>query len=280
MSVTSAPDVGGGERPPDLSPWRLARRRPRRAATNMPPLRGLLPLALALGIWQLVQHGQSAYFPRPSLWWSAVVAQWNQGTLGPAVKQTLTTFVWSLVIATVLGTVVGIFIGRSRRADRTLGPLLDFCRFMPAAAVVPIMVLFAGYTQKMTIFVVVFAAIWPILLQVRDATQSQSPLLADVARSLHLGRARALRQITLPSLVPAILLGLRVAAPMVLIVVLLVEIVTQTNGLGSLISTAQQNFDSATAYGLLAIAGLLSIAINLIVTGLEAWLLRYRSGAQ
>lgn len=65
---------------------------------------------------------------------------------------------------------------------------------------------------------------------------------------------------------------------MVLIVVLLVEIVTQTDGLGSLISTAQQNFDAATAYGLLAIAGALGIAINLIVTAAEGWLLRYRAG--
>ena len=184
---------------------------------------------------------------------------------------------WSLIIAVVLGTILGVVIGRSRRADRTLGPLLDFCRFMPAAAVVPIAVLFEGYTQNMTIFVAVFAAIWPILLQVRDATQSQSQLLADTARSLHLGRVRTIRDITLPSLVPAILLGLRVAAPMVLIVVLLVEIVTQTNGLGSLITTAQQHFDAATAYGILAITGALGIAINVIVSATESRLLRYRA---
>lgn len=262
----------------DPMPGRSARSRRRSRRLNIPPLRGLLPLVVALGIWQLIQHGQSAYFPRPSLWWTAIEAQWSNGALGPAIRETMTAFVWSLIIATVLGTALGILIGRSRSADRALGPLLDFCRFMPAAAVVPIVVLFAGYTNTMTIVVVVFAAIWPILLQVRDATQSQSPLLADVAKSLHLGRSRTIRQITLPSLVPSILLGLRVAAPMVLIVVLLVEIVTQTDGLGSLISTAQQNFDAATAYGLLAIAGALGIAINLIVTAAEGWLLRYRAG--
>ena len=259
---------------------RPARGHRRRRGREVPPLRGLLPLIVLLVVWQLVQHGQSAYFPRPSLWWDKVDAQWTSGALGPAIRTTLEAFVWSLLIATFLGTLLGIAVGRSRALDRSLGPTLDFCRFMPAAAVVPIVVLFAGYTEKMTIFVVVFAAIWPILLQVRDAMRAQSALLSDVARSLHLGRVRTVRNITLPSLVPAILLGLRVAAPMVLIVVLLVEIVTQTGGLGRIISQAQQNFDAATAYGILAIAGLFGVAINAIVSVVEGRLLRYRSDGE
>jgi ABC-type nitrate/sulfonate/bicarbonate transport system permease component len=63
---------------------------------------------------------------------------------------------------------------------------------------------------------------------------------------------------------------------MVLIVVLLVEIVTQTGGLGRIISQAQQNFDAATAYGILAIAGLFGVAINALVSIVEGRLLRYR----
>lgn len=250
--------------------------RRRRQSINIPPLRGLLPLILALVVWQLVQHGNSAYFPRPSLWWHAISVQWDQGALSPSIHTTLTAFIYSLIIATIVGTVLGIQVGRSETVDRTLGPLLDFCRFMPAAAIVPVVVLFAGYSQKMTIFVVVFSAIWPILLQVRDEMRSQSVLLDDVAKCLQLGRWRAMRTITLPSLTPAIILGVRVAAPMVLIVTLLVEIVTQTGGLGKLIMTAQQNFDAATAYGMVAIAGLFGVMINVLVAAIEARLLRYR----
>jgi len=250
-------------------------RRPSRQA-SIPPLRGLLPLVLALVVWQLLSHGQSAYFPRPSLWWEGIEHEWQSGALKPAIEATLKSFVLALVIATVLGTALGILIGRARRVDRALGPFLEFCRFLPAAAVVPIAVLAAGYTEQMKIFVVVFAAIWPILLQVRSAMRTQSPLLLDVAKSLHLGRARTLLQMILPSLAPSIMLGLRVAAPIVLVVVLLVEIVTQVPGLGSLISTAQRTFDAATAYGLLAIVGVIGIGVNALLAGLEGWLLRYR----
>jgi ABC-type nitrate/sulfonate/bicarbonate transport system permease component len=274
MSAVSAP-AGPGRTPDAAMPGRGARRRSNRGAA-VPPLLGLLPLVIALLAWQLLQHGSSAYFPRPSLWWDAVLEQARSGALWPAVLASLKSFVLALVIATALGSALGIVIGFSRRLDRMLGPLLDFCRFLPAAAVVPIAVLFAGYTEKMKIFVVVFAAIWPILLQVRAAVRTLSPLLLDVAESLHLSRRNTLVKVLLPSLLPAILLGVRVAAPLVLIVVLLVEIVTQVTGLGSLISNAQRSFDAATAYGLLAIAGVLGVAINMIVAAVEAHLLRYR----
>jgi len=257
-------------------PLRVKRfRRPRRNLA-IPPLRGLLLLVIGLVIWQLVSHGQSAYYPRPSLWWEGIKHEWQSGALKPAIEATLKSFLLALLISTVLGTLLGILVGRSRRVDRALGPFLEFCRFLPAAAVVPIAVLAAGYTEKMKLFVVVFAGIWPILLQVRSAVRTQSPLLLDVARSLHLSRERTLRQVMLPSLVPSIMLGLRVAAPILLVVVLLVEIVTQVQGIGSLISTAQKTFDAATAYGLLAIVGVIGIAVNALLAALEGWLLRYR----
>jgi NitT/TauT family transport system permease protein len=263
---------------PRQAPLPLRAIRLRRPSKNhtIPPLRGLLPLIIGLIIWQLLAHGQSAYFPRPSLWWEGIEHESQSGALKPAIEATLKSFLLALVIATVLGTALGILIGRARRVDRALGPFLEFCRFLPAAAVVPIAVLAEGYTEQMKIFVVVFAAIWPILLQVRSAVRTQSPLLIDVARSLHLGRVRTVVQLILPSLAPSIMLGLRVAAPIVLVVVLLVEIVTQVPGLGSLISTAQRTFDAATAYGLLAIVGVIGITVNAGLAALESWLLRYR----
>jgi ABC-type nitrate/sulfonate/bicarbonate transport system permease component len=279
MSLGSAPvkvDEAASRKPLPLP----VKRRDRTRRREIPPLRGVLPLVALLVFWQLVQHGQSAYFPRPSLWWDAIRAQADKGALWPAFAATMKSFVLGLVLATVIGSALGMAIGLSRRLDRMLGPLLDYCRFMPAAAVVPIAVLFAGYSVRMKLIVVVFSALWPILLQVRASVRTQSPLLLDVARSLHLSRLRTLWNVLLPSLTPSILLGVRIAAPLVLIIVLLVEIVTQVEGLGSLIATAQQSFDAPTAYGLLAIAGVLGIGINALVTGLEAWLLRYRERAR
>lgn len=243
---------------------------------SVPPLRGLLPLVLVLAIWELVQREQSPYVPRPSLWVHAVAELWREGVLAPAVVATLKTFALSLTVATVLGAIIGVVVGRSRFVDRLSGPLLDYCRVMPAAAVVPLAVLFAGYTENMKVAVVVFSAIWPILLQVRQSARLLSPDLLGVARSLQLSRLATARKIYFPSLLPAVFLGLRVAAPTVLVIVLLVEITTVVPGVGAQIARAQQNFDTASAYGLVCVVGILALLVNALISLLEGYVLRYR----
>jgi ABC-type nitrate/sulfonate/bicarbonate transport system permease component len=246
---------------------------------HIPPLRGLLPLVLGLGVWQLVGSGGSAYFPPPSEWWPPLHKLWDEGVLGPSIVATLKTFALSLVVATLVGTLIGAVVGRWRWLNRALGPILDYCRFMPAAAVVPIAVLIAGYTEKMKVFVVVFAAIWPIVLQVRSDMLHRSPVLREVTLSLQLSRLDRFRKVLVPSLIPGILLGVRIAAPSVLIVVLLVEIVTQVQGVGGAIADAQNRFETAAVYGLVAIGGILGLLVNTLVALLEGYVLRYREQA-
>jgi ABC-type nitrate/sulfonate/bicarbonate transport system permease component len=232
---------------------------------ELPPLRGLLPLVVLLVVWQLVQHGIDPYYPRPSLWWKSLSAAWNVGVLRPGVTATVKTFVLGLVLATAAGTILGALVGRSRVVDRALGPTLEYCRVLPPAAVVPIVVLFTGYTEQMKLAVVVFTAIWPVLLQVRTAARTINPVVLELAQVLRLGRARTLAKIVFPSLVPGVVAGVRLAAPVVLIITLLVEAVTQVRGIGSLLQNAQRNYDSAQVYGLIVITGVLALLVNWLV---------------
>src|SRR5205085_7060804 len=119
-----------------------------------PPLRGLLPLALGLVVWQLVGSPRSPYFPAPSTWAQGLADLWRAGALRPAASDTLVTLALSVGVATVLGTVLGLAVGASRTADRALNPTLEFARAMPPAAVVPVATLLIGYGQTMKVTVV------------------------------------------------------------------------------------------------------------------------------
>lgn len=242
----------------------------------LPPLRGLLPLLLLLTIWQLTGSDRSPYFPPPSTWARALDDMWNNGSLWPAAIDTLVTFFIALGVATVLGTLLGIIVGVSRRTDQALGPTLEFARAMPPAAVVPIATLLIGYDEKMKVSVVAFAAIWSILLNTRAGVKRLDPVLLDTAKSLHLSRFDSMRKCILPALLPAIFLGVRVAAPVALVITLLVEILTQVNGIGGLIAISQRNYLSAQVYGLILVAGLFSFLVSGLVSTLEAYTFRRR----
>jgi sulfonate transport system permease protein len=263
--------------PSSRPPARGRDARPRRRPGGTAPLRGLLPLVVLLGVWQLtgLAH-QSVFFPPPSQWIGQTATLASGGGLWTAVRQTLVTFVLSLIIATVIGTALGLLIGRSPLLERLLGPLLEFFRFLPGVTLVPLAVLFFGYTQSMELYVVVFGAIWPVLLQVRLAAREIDPALLDVRRALRLSRFDAFRKIMLPSVAPGIMLGVVITAPLTLVLALVVEVSTQVSGIGKLLETAQQSFLAAEVFGLIVIVGVIALVINVLLSLISARLFRYR----
>jgi ABC-type nitrate/sulfonate/bicarbonate transport system permease component len=256
---------------PHFRKHRTARRR-----RSVAPLRGLLPLIALLVIWELIGLAhQSVFFPPPSRWVTQTASLESSGLLS-GVRQTLVTFAGSLVIATVIGTVLGILVGRNGLLDRLLSPMLEFFRFLPGVALVPLAVLFMGYTQSMELYVVVFGAIWPVLLQVRLAARQIDPILMDVRRTLRLSRLDAFRKIVLPAIAPGAMLGVMITAPLTLVLALVVEISTQVSGIGKLLETAQQSFLAAQVFGLIVIVGVIALVINILLSLIEGRLFRYR----
>jgi len=272
----TAPPVDAAFGDPRPVQRRTASSADRQRSGSFPPLRGLLPLGVLLAVWQILGSEASPYFPPPSTWARGLHRLWENGTLGPAARQTFVTFALSLVTATFLGALLGAVVGALRRLDRALGPTLEFARAMPPAAMVPIAALLIGYDERMKVAVVTLAAVWPILLNTRAGVRALDPVLLDTARCLHLNWFDSSRKCIVPALMPAILLGVRVAAPVALVITLLVEILTRVGGLGALIALSQRNYLSAQVYGLILVAGVFSFLVNGLVAVLEAYLFRHR----
>ncbi len=241
---------------------------------NLPPLRGLLPLALLLIVWQIVQPGPSPYFPGPVEWWRAGLRLAHRTDLAAAFLSTASTFLIGLLLAIVIGAIVGVLIGASALMNRALNPLLEFMRAIPPPATVPVAALLIGYNESMKLLVVVLAAFWPILLNTATAVRQIDPLLVEVARTFRLSRWETTRRITIPSIVPALLLGIRVAIPLTIILALLVEMLTSLPGIGALMIQSQRNFQSSEVYALLVLIGLFGLVVNDVFVVIETVILR------
>ncbi len=239
-------------------------------AAHMPPVRGLLPLIVALVAWQVLQTGNSPYFPPPSTWWKGLEPLIASGRLLSASLATLQTIVAGLAISILAGGTLGIMIGLFPRVERALGPLLEFCRAMPPPAIVPLAILFLGYDARMKLTIVALSAMWPILLNTSSAVQRIHPILMDVSMSLRLSLLDRIWRVVIPSVIPAILLGVRIALPLTIVLTLLVEILTSIDGIGALMIAAQRNFQSGQVYGLLVFVGLGGFLLNNAFTLVQA----------
>jgi ABC-type nitrate/sulfonate/bicarbonate transport system permease component len=250
------------------------KRRAKRSKNSV-PLRGLTPLIAGLALWQIFGDPDSPYFPPPSTWVVAVADLFADGMLLPALGATLESLLLSLLVATVVGAILGILVGASRFADRALGPTLEFFRATPSSAMVPIGVLLLGYTLTMKVSLTALAALWPILLNTRAAMREINPVLIDVASAFRMTPWRRIQTIIMPSVSTAILLGIRVGAPIAIIVTLLVEILTGVTGIGALLAQSQQEYDSEATFGLLVLIGIVALLFNFCITSIESFFTRH-----
>jgi ABC-type nitrate/sulfonate/bicarbonate transport system permease component len=143
--------------------------------TPTPPittLRGMLPIATLLTVWQLTTSASSQSFPPPNEWLKAIARMHDEGVLFPAVLHTLGTYAFGLVCAVVMGAAVGAAIGSSRVIDRGLTPTIDFMAAVPGAALVPVAVLLLGSGQLSGVVTVALIVSWPILLNTATAVCS------------------------------------------------------------------------------------------------------------
>lgn len=241
--------------------------------TAIAPLRGLLPVALALAVWQLTVK-DSVFFPPPSQWIQALGELYRQGVLVGPLLVTLKTFAVSLLIATLVGTMLGMLIGVNRHVDRALTPILDFFRSLPPPAIVPLATLLLGITLKASVAIVVLAVVWPILLNVVTATRALPTTRTEMARAIGLTRAERLTKVFVPSIVPGVLVGVRVSVSISLVVTLLVDILGSAEGAGRLLVQRQQLFDSPAVWGLLLVIGVFGYLLNLLLGLIEDRLLR------
>ncbi len=248
-----------------------------RSGPRLAWLRGLIPLALLLVGWQLLTR-DPLRFPPPSRWFESLGQLAEAGVLLPALGHSLVTFVLGLGIAIVVGVSLGLVIGSLPRVDRAVSPLFDFLRGLPVPVLVPVTILLLGVGLGSSVFIVAFAIVWPILLNTALARRTVSSVRMDTARMLKFGRAAILTKIVLPSVFPASMVGVRIAASLGVITTLVVEMISGGRGAGFLLLERQARFDSPGMWGVLLIIGVFGFLMNLGLGLIERRVLRNHPG--
>jgi sulfonate transport system permease protein len=233
-----------------------------------------------LAAWQLLADARlvsPVFFPAPSRAIGELYARLVDGSAWPSIEATVARMMFGWVSASLLGVVLGAAIGCSRLARDLIEPTLEFIRPLPASAIIPVAILFLGLSNQMSIAVICFGAIWPVLLGSVHGFGAVQGRLQEVAAALELSRAEFLRKIALPSAAPDILSGLRVSLAVSLILAVVTEMQGSLPGIGRDIVLAQRNFRSADLYGGLILLGLIGLTANHALLAIEKHALRWRN---
>jgi ABC-type nitrate/sulfonate/bicarbonate transport system permease component len=238
----------------------------------------ILAIAGALALWELLTRAgvlNPDHIPTMTDTVSELVTLLGDGDFWSAVGSTLEGWALGLAIAAALAIPLGILIGSSAVAYRSLRFVIEFLRPIPSVALVPLAVLIYGVGLESKVFLAAFASFWPLFVQTLYGVQDVDPVATDTARSFGLGRFERLWRIKLPSAVPYIATGLRISSAVALILAVTAEIVIGSAGLGREINVARSSGAIELMYALIITTGLLGWLLNIITTRAERRVLHW-----
>ncbi len=211
---------------------------------------------------------------------SVIVASWiasvRNGQLLAALAPSLGRIFAGFGFAAVVAVPLGLLMGSIAMIYRLLEPLTEFVRPIPAAAYIPVAILFLGIGNEMKIFVVFLACLFPILLNTYGGVRGVDPVLIDTGRTFGVSRLKALCQIVFPAALPNILTGMRISLGIALIVVVVAEMIAGNSGIGYYILDMQRTFRVPEMFAGIFTLGLLGFMINFVFLKIEQHFLRWR----
>jgi NitT/TauT family transport system permease protein len=209
-----------------------------------------------LAIWEAVVRAFAPpYVAKPSTVALAIPRVIVDPAFIEATRVTLTAVAEGLAIALVFGTIIGLIMGRSVIAERSLRHYVNGFYAVPMIVVLPLLSLWFGYSGAARLATIVFAAIFSIIINVADGARSVPREYLEVANSFRSGRLRTMIDIVLPTSMPYFLAGLRLAAGRALIAAVVAEFFTAIGGLGYYILYHSRTFRHDEAFvGVLLLA--------------------------
>src|SRR5215471_19307815 len=208
------------------------------------PVFGSYPSAIAEAFWQLARTGK--------LW--------------TALLDSLRPFLLGYGLAIVVGIPIGLVTGRFRAVEAAIGIYITAGYAMPLVALVPLLVLWLGLGA-----VVFLMSVFPICINTWHGVTAMPKTLIEVGKSFVAPNTVILRRIILPATLPYIMAGIRLAVGRAVVAMVIAEFFTSISGLGAIIITSANNFDTATMFVPIVVLMVMAIGLNYLIGVLERW---------
>ena len=254
-------------------PW--SRPKPKRAAVSA-RLVSAITILMLLAAWAVsaeLKLVSPVFLPSPAAVWAKFVVVARDGFVDATLLQHIGASLWrvfaAVVAAILIGVPVGLAIGISRIGRGVFGPLLEFLRPIPPLAYLPLIVIWFGIGEPSKILVIAIAMLAPVALSTAAGVRGVSRERINAARSLGATRFQVVRHVILPSALPSILTGLRIALGAGWSTLVAAELVAATRGLGFMIQSAAQFLvTDVVVMGILVIATI-AFALEFIIRRIE-----------
>jgi NitT/TauT family transport system permease protein len=236
-----------------------------------------LSLIAGMALWEIAGRNASPAFLVPlseTLWRLWELAK--SGQLGAQFLDSAILFTTGFVIALAVGMPGGLLLARVRTLRIGFEPYIMMLYATPMVALIPFILSLMGFGFAPKVLVVFLFSVFPILYNTVEGARSIKPELIEVAHSFRSGEWALWREVMLPYTLPFAMTGVRQAIGRGLVGMVAAEFFLSSTGLGGLIMTASQNFDTGTVFGIILVIGLMGVALTRLGQAIENRFARWR----
>jgi NitT/TauT family transport system permease protein len=229
---------------------------------------GALVIVLLL-VWQIAIGRQTVrLLPDPIKVAGALGELATSGLLVKYIVASLFRVSWGFTLAAALAIPLGLLVGCYRRWEMALNPMLQLLRPISPLAWIPLSILWFGVGDVAAIFLIFLASFLPLTLTAINAVEQIPSVYIETGRNFGMHTPSLLRRVILPSVLPHLLIGLRITLGIAWLVVVAAEMIAVNSGLGFLIVDAR---NAGNRYDLV-VAGMVTIGLIglLLDTGMRS----------
>ena len=231
-----------------------------------------LPIIIII-IWYLVCDlfglVPSFMFPGPTDVLSSFANLLVSGKLFKDIFDTLYKVIFGLLLASVVGITFGIILGWSRRLETVCRLVISILRPIPPIAWIPFSILWFGIGIGPAVFIIFMGCVFPILISTIDGVHRTDPVLIEAAQSFGASNSQMLTEVIIPSSVPYIVSGLKVAMGIALMCTISGEMIGSSSGIGYMILTSTSLFDTGSTVVGMLIIGVIGIIFDYLFTKIQ-----------
>jgi ABC-type nitrate/sulfonate/bicarbonate transport system permease component len=237
----------------------------------------VISLVIGLAAWEIVGRNSSEAFMAPLS--ETLVRFWELVQSGELIMQSLSSaglFATGLGLAIVIGMPLGLLLARVRILREALDLYIMILYATPMVALIPFILSLMGFGFAPKVLVVFLFAVFSILYNTVEGARSIKPELIEVARSYRSGEWALWRDVIVPYTLPFTMTGVRQAIGRALVGMIAAEFFLSSTGLGQLIMTATQNFDTAAVFAAILVIVAAGLVLTRIGHALELHFTRWR----
>jgi len=215
--------------------------------------------------------------PAPSVVWNSLQVEWRSGELTYHLGMTLLRVAAAFLIAMSIGSAIGIWLGMQPLANRIADPWLILLLNIPALVIIVLSYIWFGLNEAAAVGAVALNKIPNVVITLREGARSLNPEYSEMAEVYRFGFFKRLRHVVLPQLQPFFAAATRSGISLIWKIVLIVELLGRSNGVGFQIHLYFQLFDVATilAYTL-AFIGVMLVVEYAVLQPLDKRTSRWR----